>query len=365
MYESMDNWLMKITWPSHPHNPKHQTAKHQVYEQDRSGPARGTGKKKQKMSVLVPSRNWDKVILWTEGTLCGPESQEKNLGRSRSKGASSLRVRSCPADLCQQPAAPWKQDGSAANCGEEQRAALARAGFPESFRMGRAEESCTAQAARAWRVTTVFQGKPRVLASRNVLCLVFSHLSDHPVGNELQAMRTGQRQNKGMRTRLGCLSHKSDSCSDFTAILPDKPNRALKRLSTEEATRWADSFDVLLSHKYGVAAFRAFLKTEFSEENLEFWLACEEFKKTRSTAKLVSKAHRIFEEFVDVQAPREVNIDFQTREATRKNMQEPSLTCFDQAQGKVHSLMEKDSYPRFLRSKMYLDLLSQSQRRLS
>uniref|UniRef100_A0A805QGD8 Regulator of G-protein signaling 8 n=1 Tax=Macaca fascicularis TaxID=9541 RepID=A0A805QGD8_MACFA len=188
-------------------------------------------------------------------------------------------------------------------------------------------------------------------------------------------------RNKGMRTRLGCLSHKSDSCSDFTAILPDKPNRALnylrmykftatelqesRRLSTEEATRWADSFDVLLSHKYGVAAFRAFLKTEFSEENLEFWLACEEFKKTRSTAKLVSKAHRIFEEFVDVQAPREVNIDFQTREATRKNMQEPSLTCFDQAQGKVHSLMEKDSYPRFLRSKMYLDLLSQSQRRLS
>jgi hypothetical protein len=60
-----------------------------------------------------------------------------------------------------------------------------------------------------------------------------------------------------------------------------------------------------------VAAFRAFLKTEFSEENLEFWLACEEFKKTRSTAKLVTKAHRIFEEFVDVQAPREVSLSGQ------------------------------------------------------
>uniref|UniRef100_A0A672U975 Regulator of G-protein signaling 8 n=1 Tax=Strigops habroptila TaxID=2489341 RepID=A0A672U975_STRHB len=154
------------------------------------------------------------------------------------------------------------------------------------------------------------------------------------------------RRNRGMRTRLGCLSHKSDSYNDFTAILPDKPNRALKRLSTEEASRWADSFDVLLSHKYGLAAFRAFLKTEFSEENLEFWLACEDFKKTRSAAKLASKAQRIFEEFIDVQAPREVNIDFQTRELTRRNMQEPSLSCFDQAQGKVHSLMEKDSYPR-------------------
>ncbi|XP_075278612.1 regulator of G-protein signaling 8 isoform X5 [Opisthocomus hoazin] len=138
-----------------------------------------------------------------------------------------------------------------------------------------------------------------------------------------------------------------------------------QRLSTEEATRWADSFDVLLSHKYGLATFRAFLKTEFSEENLEFWLACEDFKKTRSAAKLASKAQRIFEEFIDVQAPREVNIDFQTRELTRRNMQEPSLSCFDQAQGKVHSLMEKDSYPRFLRSKIYTDLLSQTQRRLS
>uniref|UniRef100_A0A8D0EJH9 Regulator of G-protein signaling 8 n=1 Tax=Strix occidentalis caurina TaxID=311401 RepID=A0A8D0EJH9_STROC len=115
----------------------------------------------------------------------------------------------------------------------------------------------------------------------------------------------------------------------------------------------------------GLAAFRAFLKTEFSEENLEFWLACEDFKKTRSAAKLASKAQRIFEEFIDVQAPREVNIDFQTRELTRRNMQEPSLSCFDQAQGKVHSLMEKDSYPRFLRSKIYTDLLSQTQRRLS
>ncbi|XP_069645853.1 regulator of G-protein signaling 8 isoform X3 [Haliaeetus albicilla] len=202
-------------------------------------------------------------------------------------------------------------------------------------------------------------------AARQTALLSPQSLFDHAVGTDPPAERTGQRQNRGMRTRLGCLSHKSDSYNDFTAILPDKPNRALKRLSTEEATRWADSFDVLLSHKYGLAAFRAFLKTEFSEENLEFWLACEDFKKTRSAAKLASKAQRIFEEFIDVQAPREVNIDFQTRELTRRNMQEPSLSCFDQAQGKVHSLMEKDSYPRFLRSKIYTDLLSQTQRRLS
>ncbi|XP_040466971.1 regulator of G-protein signaling 8 isoform X3 [Falco naumanni] len=183
--------------------------------------------------------------------------------------------------------------------------------------------------ASLWDPPPVRSGPPSPSWEKPGFCC--QSLSQHAAGTDPPAERTGQRQ----------------------------------RLSTEEATRWADSFDVLLSHKYGLAAFRAFLKTEFSEENLEFWLACEDFKKTRSAAKLASKAQRIFEEFIDVQAPREVNIDFQTRELTRRNMQEPSLSCFDQAQGKVHSLMEKDSYPRFLRSKIYTDLLSQTQRRLS
>ncbi|XP_028666840.1 regulator of G-protein signaling 8-like isoform X3 [Erpetoichthys calabaricus] len=166
-----------------------------------------------------------------------------------------------------------------------------------------------------------------------------------------------------MKTRLGCLSNKSDSYSDFTAFLPQVPEKAGRclKLSTEEALRWTESFDVLLSHKYGLAAFRAFLKTEFSEENIEFWLACEDYKKTKSPAKLASKAKKIYEEFIDVQSPREVNIDFQTRETTKRNLQEPTASCFNMAQGRIHSLMEKDSYPRFLRSKIYMDLLNQTQ----
>lgn len=55
-----------------------------------------------------------------------------------------------------------------------------------------------------------------------------------------------------------------------------------------------------------MAAFHAFLKTEFSEENLEFWLACEEFKKLRSATKLASRAHKIFDEFIRSEAPKEV-----------------------------------------------------------
>uniref|UniRef100_A0A8C4WIX9 Regulator of G-protein signaling 16 n=1 Tax=Gopherus evgoodei TaxID=1825980 RepID=A0A8C4WIX9_9SAUR len=109
----------------------------------------------------------------------------------------------------------------------------------------------------------------------------------------------------------------------------------------------------------GVATFHAFLKTEFSEENLEFWLACEEFKKSRSKTKLSSKAHRIFKEFVQNEAPKEVNIDHETREITRKNLTAATTTCFDAAQAKTRTLMEKDSYPRFLKSTSYQGLTEQ------
>ncbi|KAH0618316.1 hypothetical protein JD844_017401 [Phrynosoma platyrhinos] len=56
----------------------------------------------------------------------------------------------------------------------------------------------------------------------------------------------------------------------------------------------------------GLDAFRAFLKSEFSEENIEFWLACEDFKKTKSAAKIVSKAQKIYSEFIQADAPKEV-----------------------------------------------------------
>uniref|UniRef100_A0A8C7GWR1 Regulator of G-protein signaling 8 n=2 Tax=Oncorhynchus kisutch TaxID=8019 RepID=A0A8C7GWR1_ONCKI len=162
-----------------------------------------------------------------------------------------------------------------------------------------------------------------------------------------------------MKTRLGCLSNKSDSYPDFTEFLPPAQDRATRcrKLSKDEVVLWADSFDVLLSNKCGLAAFQAFLKTEFSDENIEFWMACEEYKKIKTPAKLMTKINKIYNEFIDVKAPREVNIDFRTREVMRQSLAEPTPSSLNEVQARVHSLMEKDSYPRFLHSKIYQDLL--------
>ncbi|XP_078417886.1 regulator of G-protein signaling 8 isoform X1 [Cetorhinus maximus] len=170
-------------------------------------------------------------------------------------------------------------------------------------------------------------------------------------------------RSRAMKTRLGCLSQKSDSYSDFSTFLPNKHEKPIRcmKLSTEEVVQWTESFSALLANKCGLAAFRAFLRSEYSEENIEFWLACEDYKKTKSPTKLTSKAKKIYAEFIDVQAPKEVNLDFQTRELTRKSLLEPAHTCFNDAQKRIYSLMERDSYPRFLRSKIYLDVLNQTQ----
>ncbi|XP_041090235.1 regulator of G-protein signaling 3-like isoform X2 [Polyodon spathula] len=162
---------------------------------------------------------------------------------------------------------------------------------------------------------------------------------------------------KDMKNRLGFLRRRNESPGSNPVSKLDKVMKSVKP-APEEAVKWGESLDKLLLHKYGLAAFRAFLRTEFSEENLEFWLACEDYKKIKSQSKMTSKAKKIFAEYIAIQSCKEVNLDSYTREHTKDNLQSINRTCFDLAQKRIFGLMEKDSYPRFLRSELYLDLIN-------
>lgn len=52
--------------------------------------------------------------------------------------------------------------------------------------------------------------------------------------------------------------------------------------------------------------FQTFLTSEFSDENLEFWLVCEDYKKIRSSFRTSSRARKIFKRYVQADAAREV-----------------------------------------------------------
>ncbi|XP_036939081.1 regulator of G-protein signaling 21-like isoform X2 [Acanthopagrus latus] len=131
------------------------------------------------------------------------------------------------------------------------------------------------------------------------------------------------------------------------------PWRKINRHETDEASLLGESLEALLSRKRGQSAFRDFLKSEFCEENLDFWLACEDFKSYDSQEELTRKAASIYEEFIEADSPKQVNIDFYTREIISQCLQQPSPSCFVVAQRKIYSLMENGSFPRFIQSEQY------------
>lgn len=185
-------------------------------------------------------------------------------------------------------------------------------------------------------------------------------MSGTDLADDDEASRKRKSKNiaKDMKNKLAIFRRRNESPGAQPASKADKTTKSFKPTS-EEALKWSESLEKLLLHKYGLEVFQAFLRTEFSEENLEFWLACEDFKKVKSQSKMAAKAKKIFAEFIAIQACKEVNLDSYTREHTKENLQSITRGCFDLAQKRIFGLMEKDSYPRFLRSDLYLDLINQ------
>ncbi|XP_033993904.1 regulator of G-protein signaling 5b [Trematomus bernacchii] len=153
---------------------------------------------------------------------------------------------------------------------------------------------------------------------------------------------------KELKALFGSLLQKSDH-----SILSKKYDKL--RFNLDEPLKWKESFEKLLSSQNGLCLFRAFLVSEFSEENIAFYLACEDYRVTKPS-KLAAKAKHIYDQFIVCDAPREVNLDHVTKAITKENLENASQSSFSLAQAKIYTLMEKDCYPRFLKSSTYLEL---------
>nr|XP_004659569.1 regulator of G-protein signaling 13 [Jaculus jaculus] len=137
----------------------------------------------------------------------------------------------------------------------------------------------------------------------------------------------------------------------------DESKRLPSNLTLEEVLEWAQSLEKLMATKYGPGVYATYLKMERSDENIKFWMACETYKKIASRWGRISKAKKLYKLYIQPQSPREINIDSSTRETIIRNIQEPTQTCFEEAQKIVYMHMEMDSYPRFIKSDMYQKLL--------
>ncbi|XP_031336899.1 regulator of G-protein signaling 20 isoform X2 [Photinus pyralis] len=129
--------------------------------------------------------------------------------------------------------------------------------------------------------------------------------------------------------------------------------------SLEEIRSWGKSFDKLMRSPAGRQVFRDFLRCEYSEENILFWLACEDLKKECSPDAVEEKARIIYEDYISILSPKEVSLDSRVREIVNRNMVEPTPHTFDEAQLQIYTLMHRDSYPRFVNSALFKSLAQQ------
>ena len=59
----------------------------------------------------------------------------------------------------------------------------------------------------------------------------------------------------------------------------------------------------------GRRVFRDYLRLEYSEENMLFWLAVEELRSEHDERRVMEQVRLIYEDFISILSPREVSLD--------------------------------------------------------
>uniref|UniRef100_A0A8C5E0N1 Regulator of G-protein signaling 7 n=1 Tax=Gouania willdenowi TaxID=441366 RepID=A0A8C5E0N1_GOUWI len=129
-----------------------------------------------------------------------------------------------------------------------------------------------------------------------------------------------------------------------------------KEPGQQRVKRWAFGIDEVLKDPVGREQFLKFLESEFSSENLRFWLAVQELKK-RPIREVPTRVQEIWQEFLAPGAPSAINVDSKSYGKTTQNVKDPGRYAFEDAQEHIYKLMKSDSYSRFIRSNAYQELL--------
>lgn len=128
----------------------------------------------------------------------------------------------------------------------------------------------------------------------------------------------------------------------------------------DDVHQWSTSFALLMKNRMGRQIFTKFLEGEYSDENMLFWNACEEFKHEKGNIRRETMAKEIYGTFLAPSAPLEINIDSKTRsDLMRRMVENPTSDLFDGCQDHVYRLMERDCFRRFVQSNIYKEFVQQ------
>lgn len=118
--------------------------------------------------------------------------------------------------------------------------------------------------------------------------------------------------------------------------------------------RWAQNLHYLLEDSDGVELFRTFLKQEGQLDTLDFWFACEGFKKQTDQERFIQLVRAINRKYLQksqLAIPDDLRKDVNRRVKEGRDLHRG---IFDAVQGAVEQLISQTTYPNFLKSDLYL-----------
>ncbi|KAJ6246557.1 regulator of g protein signaling [Anaeramoeba flamelloides] len=122
-----------------------------------------------------------------------------------------------------------------------------------------------------------------------------------------------------------------------------------------------EKFKHILTDKNKSKYFLKFLQLDYSIENLLFYQAVTSFEKINPNKKSKKKKYcqQIIKNFVQVNARLEVNLSHSIRNSTIELAQKDptNSSCFEEAKKKIFFLMYSGSYPTFIDSKQYYEMM--------
>ncbi|GFY46654.1 regulator of G-protein signaling loco [Trichonephila inaurata madagascariensis] len=174
------------------------------------------------------------------------------------------------------------------------------------------------------------------------------HRSTHEAGTvsdgELASGKASTSSSMLALDRMSDTSHRSSCASE-------------RPIDVGRVGSWAAGFNVLLEDPAGLHTFSEFLKKEFSQENITFWIACERYRQLKDQTVMTQMAKEIYTKHLCIGAHEPVNVDSHARQVAQEGLDAPTPELFLPAQKQIFNLMKFDSYHRFLKSTMFKECM--------
>ncbi|ACI64490.1 a regulator of G-protein signaling domain-containing protein, partial [Thalassiosira pseudonana CCMP1335] len=151
---------------------------------------------------------------------------------------------------------------------------------------------------------------------------------------------------------------KRSTRSSIREVISRSSIAALKtdQRSRETNISWDAGLAILLSSEEGILSFSHHCTREFSSENVRFWCAVNDYRANIvvDTREINDVAIELYASFIAANSDTPVNLSSAQRSEIKVAVESGKTTkcTFDRAQREIFSVMSRDSYPRYLASKL-------------